>query len=328
MADAKKIGDDVMASLLKAVSISGPMSVSELGSINSARTNLQNSLRRYDGHASSLLRSAPTSQDRREDLDKIIRTKYPMSKGYTDKIYKRMVLRTLHRLNPFLERKQRGQQEIINASVESLTIFKLLANIMASTVNGLLQRADFQDSEDSDLQPEEFDPELSSTMEELGRELSPSPATDDHQKRTEVNVQRKMRRKNLTGKAGSEEEYRSMVAKYSQVVENARNAVKKHRDDIIDSLSASDRTTFSLISLTARTMNDMAKVFEVAASDSRANLVPGSYTTAQAFMASLSEITRTVIDSATDNRKSRDTDRKRNTALDKYLQTVQVSEKG
>ena len=121
MVDAKKIGNDVTSSLRAAVSIIGPLAGDDLGNIASGVSKLQDTLRNYDRKATSLNANRPTARERKEDLDSTIKSRYPQSKGYTDKMYKMLFLRTVYRLNPFFQRKDRGRTKVINSSVASLT---------------------------------------------------------------------------------------------------------------------------------------------------------------------------------------------------------------
>lgn len=320
MADAPKIGEDVMTSLRAAVSVVGPLTGGDLGDINLGVTKLQNTLRNYDRYASSLVAKKPSSSQKRESLDEQIRREYPQSKGWTDKMYKMQFLRPIQRVKNIFRRKQHGAEQVINASVESLTLFKLLCNVVLANSRRLLEISGGQGQQaKQDLQPEEFDPELSSTTQELERRLMPTPATDQHQQQTEMNLKRRTRRVQPTGKVESEDEYRTMVAKYSQIVENAKNSVRKHRKSVLTPLASADDSTFRLISSSTRALNDLAKAYAKAATNSRAELAPGSYSAAKAFADALAEITGIVIESAPLNRETRGMERKRNKAMDRYL---------
>lgn len=329
MADAEKIGDDVATSLRAAVSITGPIASKKVGAINSASTNLQNSLRNYDRLATALIAQRPDRQERRESLDEQIAREYPQGKGWIDKMYKRPVIRTIQRVKNLFRTKQQGSEQVINASIEALTIFKSLSNVVLSNSRRLVDLAGGQGEQgEQDLQPEEFDPELSSTTQDLERRLMPAPITDQHQRQTQTNVDRRTRRVQPTGKVETEDEYRTMVAKQSQVVENARNSVRKHQRSIIRTLRSVDASTFRLISSSARAMNDLAKAYALAATTARAELAPGSYSAAKAFADTLAEITGIVIKSAPLNMKTRGMERKRNKAVDQYLKTVMKHEEG
>lgn len=335
MADAKQIGNDLMASLRKAVTIVGPLAPGDREKINNARSRLQGSLRNYDRQASRLLASAPSAEQRKQELDKTIREKYPSASiapggskpGYTNRMYKMWILR---KIVPLFRNKNQSKDEMIKRSVESLTVFKLLSNIVLALTRRLIEVSGGQAQQQAqqDLQPEEFDPELSSTTQELEHILQPERATDQHQQQTEVNVQRRTRRVEPSGKAESEEDYRAMVAKHSQVVEDAKNAVRRHRDGMIEALEGADDTTFRLVTNSARTMNNLAKAYASAATNARTELAPGSYSACKAFADALAEITRVVIDSAAGNRESRGMERKRNQAFDRYLETTTFSEEG
>lgn len=320
MADAGKIGEDVMTGLRAAVSIAGPLTGSDLDAINSGVTKLQNTIRNYDRYARSLIAQKPSSRQKRESLDEQIKREYPQSKGWTDKMYKMQFLRPIQRVKNLFRRKQQGVEQVINASVEALTLFKLLCNVVLANSRRFVEISGGPGEQaPEDLQPEEFDPELSSTTQELERRLMPTPATDQHQQQTETNVKRRTRRVQPTGRVESEDEYRTMVAKYSQIVENAKNSVRRHRKSLLTPLASADASTFRLIHSSTRALNDLAKAYAKAATNSRAELAPGSYSAAKAFADALAEIAGIVIESAPLNMEARGMERKRNQAVDLYL---------
>ena len=329
MADIDKIGEDVVTALRKAVSITGPIAGTDLDSITKARNDLQRSLHSYDVHTSRLLSSRPNpaevNKEKKDTVEKEIKDRYPQSKGYTDKMYKMVFHKIIRKLNPFMTNKVKGTNENIDSSIRALVAFKTLSNIVLATADQLHTRAGGAANQvaKKDIQPDEFDPELSSTTDELDSELLSDPVTDKHQKQTALNTKRKLNRSEPTGTAGSPSEYRSLVAKYSQVVVDARTSVAKHHDALTDVLAVTDAQTFRLISNSARAMRDLAQEFATAATHSRASLVPGSYSACKAFADSLAEMIRVVIDSSARNKESQDMERKRNQSMDKYLKTTE-----
>lgn len=325
MADAKKIGDAAASALRAAMSVVGPLALNDRENIQSAMNVLQQSLRPYDSHAQTLSSSVPTAGERKEDLNNWIKKRYPQGKGYTDKRYKMMFMRTMYRVPFMLRNRDKEKHKIIASSLEALTAFKLIYNLVLANTKQLLRVSGGLAEETQDLQPEEFDPEQSGVTQELERELNPTPATDKHQKQTETNVKRRTKRVQQTGKAQSNEEYQRMLAKYSQVLENARTAVSRYAKDLQKNLSVSDARTFRYITQSARAANDLAKAFDVAANNAKGEMVPGSFIAGKSFAAFLAELGKAVTDSAATNKQERGRARKRQKAYDKYLSTTTVS---
>jgi hypothetical protein len=325
--DQNPVGSSAMASLRRAVAIVGPLDKKDLAAISSEMETLQDTTRSrwgvsYDRHFSSLVGKRPTKRDRKEDLDKYIKDRYPQGKGYTDKMYKMFFLRWWYRLRRIFRQENTSASLVVRSSLESLTTFKLLTNVVLANTRRLVALSSGQDQSQEDLQPEEFDTEQSSTTDDLWRQIRPSPSTDQSQRQTDTNVQRSTRRVQPTGTVESEAEYTAQIAKHSQIVEEARNSITSHKDSVGKALSKADARTFQLVVNSSKAMNDLAKAYDRAAVKARGALAPGSYTACKAFSVLLAAITQIVLDSAPKNAEERKMETRRQTDLDRFLKVT------
>lgn len=327
MADLKSYGNRLNGGLTKAVSITGPIAGDNLAKIRRDLLRLEDSLKLYDRHLEVLLRELPDSQDLKEDIDQRIRSRYPEGRGYTDKRYKMMFLRTVQRVKDVFSDQQGNKRKEFEASKESLTSFKLTFNIVVVATRRLLQVAASvaEAVPAAEQDPEDYDTELSGVIEGLDEELQdPAALTDKHQKQTETNLQRKTRNVEPTGKASSEEEYRSLVGRYTSIVEGPKTVVRQQADSLSSSLKRSDRQTFSLISRSARYATELAKSFGLAATSGRAEMYPGTYSACKAFADVIVEINRSVIEAGPANRQQSNKMRSRDKAYEQYLKSTEV----
>ena len=323
MSEVKNIGNDIFESLKGAISLMGPIPQSSgaLRSVINNTRSLNRVLSSFDRKASDLINSSPDKNEMKSELDKWIKERYPMSKGYTDKGYKRLFMRTIHRPMFLLKKKHKLKEEQKKASLEAIRLFKIVYNtVLAASRKAVdVSMAATSSSLDNTSDPSDFDEEMEGNTDALADALRGSPRIPDkNQEQTRIQLDRKTRSKS-PGQVSNTTEYSELVRKYSQIPQDAASVIQKYKDTLKKSLASSDDETFTLIVRAAQQANQLAQSFNAAANSSKEGLFPGSYTTCTVFASLLKELGQVVVESASLNTKTRRDIDKKQKQYQKYL---------
>jgi hypothetical protein len=295
---ARQLGTALNGTLLRLVSVAGPMEPSAMMAAESARRDLQSNLRRYDVLARRYQESAVPED---EQLEKWVRDNYPSD--YVNKRYKMKFVKMLYRYVPFFKGKQRTEDKLRQRSLLALQTFKILFNQIAVLSAEMLKRSDAM-SVPADAEGFEDD-EQAATTEALERELRIDRIVDNHQKQTQQGAQRKLRNKQPAARAKNDQQFQQLIRKYVGAMEGPRNVLMDYKDDLTAVLAGADTPTFNQIRRSAASVTTLALALSRAATAAKEDLQPGTYVACKGFLYMAVTLTQIITESASFNRKQR-----------------------
>lgn len=293
----KNVGNDLTKAFREAVSLTGGMDTTSATRIKSASEKLNSSLGRpYDRVKNTLVSSVPS----KDQLDDLIKSRVPSN--YADKAYKRFFWREVYRTVPFLQEKKKTEDQINNISLLALTTFGIVFESLFIHSNAIIHQIE---TTDEDSESDSFDPELSSTTQQLERAVKPSQGKNQHQKTTEENVQRKLKKVTPSAAVADPEAFRDFLGSNARKIDACRVAVTKHSDSLTEVLKWSTEGTFSVIKESALRAQQLAQALSSASASSRTELQPGTYIACQGLLKAIIEVNNIVIQSVALNRSQR-----------------------
>jgi len=299
----EKVSDSISLSLGKVVSLSGGMDPATQKSLKSASEGLERSLKYYERVAAELV--SPTSA--KDQLDSLIKERIP--NNYADKAYKRLFWRTVYRTVPFLTQKKKTEDQINALSKLALSSFLTAYKALVAYTNALIRQANAAGSNDTSQEeesdPDTFDPEFDEALSGLEREIKPQQGRDQHQRKTDQNVQKQLSRAEPTSKSEDPEEFRKFIGTHENSIDACRAAVKKHDSDLQEVLKFSTERVFGLIQSSATKAATLGQVLLTAANRAREDLQPGTYVACKGLLAAVLALNTIVIQSVALNSSQR-----------------------
>lgn len=298
------VGNDIAKSFREAVSLTGPLDKESASRIKSASEALNRTLGRpYDRTKDHLVSSTPTG----EQLDKLINDRVPPN--YANKAYKRMFWRNVYRVVPFLQEKRKIEDRVNEISLLALTTFGVIFESLFIYSNAIIRQVS-SSTGNEEVDPEEdevdtFDPELSSTTSSLARGIKPAKNKNQHQNKTEENVERKLKNVTPSAKAQDPEAFRDFIGSNSSKIDACKVAITKHSNSLQEVLKWSTSETFDVIKASTLKATQLAQALSAASSTARTDLQPGSYIACQSLLQAVTELNNVVIQSVALNRSQR-----------------------
>lgn len=299
----KKVGDDLVKSFRGVVRLAGGLDATSAKRIKAAADTLNRTLGRpYDRTKESLVSTTPE----KEQLNELIQQRVPPD--YANKSYKRLFWRSVYRVVPFLQQKRKTEDRINSISMLALTTFGVIFESLFVHCNALLHQTQSAESTASDPEegdPDEFDPELDSTTSGLESAIKPSPGKNQHQKKTEENVNRKLEKVTPGQAVKTEEEFRDFVGKHSTAIDACRVAISKHEASLTEALRFSSDSTFSVIHESSLKAFQLSQALATASAAARTELQPGTYLACQGLLKAILTLNNIIIQSVALNRQQR-----------------------
>lgn len=302
----EKLSDSLTTSLGKVVSFSGGMDHATQKSLKSASDNLERSLKYYQSVSDGLV----SSTSAKDQLDSLIKERVP--NNYADKAYKRLFWRTVYKAVPFLTQKKKTEDQINALSRLALMAFLTAFKAIVAYANAIVKQANKVDQTSNPVDPEEdpdtFDPELDGAVSGLEREIKPSQGKDQHQRKTDQNVNKQLNRltKSVSvDKSADPEEFRKFTGAHENSIDACRSSVKSHDSDLQEALTFSTERAFGLVRASATKAAVLGQVLLTAANRAREELEPGTYVACKGLLASILALNTVIIQSVAMNSSQR-----------------------